>query len=136
MTCEIREICGDWALSINFLYETVTIYFNSLQNAKNVKHIIETDKSVPNCATVCDMVEVVRCKDCRYWQDNNGMGMEALKKQMPKKPTFEGDGYDDSGNIIYDTWICPCCEDRYEVDYERHNYCPTCGQAIDWSDEK
>lgn len=27
-------------------------------------------------------------------------------------------------------------EDRYEVDYERHNHCPTCGQAIDWSDEK
>lgn len=62
------------------------------------------------------------------------MCMRALEKQIPKKPTFEGDGYDDSGNIIYDTWICPCCEDRYEVDYERHNHCPTCGQTIDWSD--
>lgn len=61
---------------------------------------------------------------------------EALEKQIPKKPTFEGDGYDDSGNIIYDTWICPCCGDRYEVDYERHNHCPTCGQAIDWSDAR
>lgn len=71
MTCEIREICGDWALSINFLYETVTIYFNSLQNAKNVKHIIETDRSVPNCATLCDMVEVVRCKDCKFFCRGN-----------------------------------------------------------------
>ncbi len=53
----------------------------------------------------------------------------------PTKPTLEGDGYDDSGNIIYDTWICPCCGDRYEVDYERHNHCPTCGQAIDWRQE-
>ena len=61
--------------------------------------------------------------------------IEALEKQIPKKPNFEGDGYDDSGNIIYDTWICPCCGDRYEVDYERHNHCPTCGQTIDWSDE-
>lgn len=52
----------------------------------------------------------------------------------PEKPTFEGDGYDDSGNIIYDTWICPCCQDRYEVDCERHNHCPTCSQTIDWSD--
>lgn len=52
----------------------------------------------------------------------------ALEKQMPKKPNFEGDGYDDSGNIIYDIWICPCCGDRYEVDYERHNHCPTCGR--------
>ncbi len=62
--------------------------------------------------------------------------IEALEKQIPTKPNFEGDGYDDSGNIIYDTWICPCCGDRYEVDYERHNHCPTCGQAIDWSDER
>lgn len=62
------------------------------------------------------------------------LAIETLEKQIPKKPAFEGDGYDDGGNIIYDTWICPCCEDRYEVDYERHNHCPTCGQAIDWSD--
>lgn len=62
------------------------------------------------------------------------MAISAIEKQIPKKPAFEGDSYDDGGNIIYDTWICPCCEDRYEVDYERHNHCPTCGQAIDWSD--
>lgn len=55
---------------------------------------------------------------------------KALEKQIPKKPTFEGDG---SGNIIYDTWICPCCGDRYEFDREIYNHCPTCGQAIDWS---
>ena len=23
-------------------------------------------------APACDVVEVVRCKDCLYWQDNNG----------------------------------------------------------------
>lgn len=61
------------------------------------------------------------------------IAQKALEKQIPKKPAFEGDGYDDGGNIIYDTWICPCCEDRYEVDYERHNHCPTCGQAIERS---
>lgn len=73
---------------------------------------------------------------CLGWGEWLEEAKEALEKQIPKKPTFEGDGYDDSGNIIYDTWICPCCGDRYEVDYERHNHCPTCGQAIDWSDEK
>lgn len=57
---------------------------------------------------------------------------DAIKKQIPQKPNYEGDGYDDSGNLIYDTWICPNCEDRYEVDYEIHSHCPTCGQAIDW----
>ena len=63
------------------------------------------------------------------------MAIEALKKQIPKKPTFEGDGFDGNGNITYDTWICPCCEEEYEVDYDDHKYCPWCGQMIDWSDK-
>ena len=68
MKCEVREICGDWALDINnFNGGKITIYFNSRQNALNVKRILEVDDSIPNAATVCDMQEVVRCKDCRYY---------------------------------------------------------------------
>lgn len=59
---------------------------------------------------------------------------KAIEKQTAKKPDFEGDGYDDSGNLIYDTWICPNCGDKYEIDYEIHQYCPMCGQKLDWSD--
>ena len=85
MKCEVREICGDWALDINnFNGGKITIYFNSRQNALNVKRILEVDASIPNAATVCDMQEVVRCKDCRlatedimiggwYHCRNNGM---------------------------------------------------------------
>ena len=62
------------------------------------------------------------------------MATQALKKQIPKKPDLEGDGYDDNGNLIYDTWICPYCEAHYEVDYDIYNHCPKCGQAIDRSD--
>lgn len=68
MKCEIREICGDWALDI-MAGEKVTIYFNSRQNALNVKKILEVDDSIPNAATVCDMKEVIRCKECIYFQD-------------------------------------------------------------------
>ena len=58
MKCEIREICGDWALDINnFNGGKITIYFNSRQNALNVKRILEVDDSIPNAATVCDMQE-------------------------------------------------------------------------------
>ena len=72
MKCEVSEICGDWALDINnFNGGKITIYFNSRQNALNVKRILEVDDSIPNAATVCDMQEVVRCKDCKYYQDNN-----------------------------------------------------------------
>lgn len=58
----------------------------------------------------------------------------ALEKQIPKKPTTEGDGYDNKGEQIYDTWICPNCEERYEIDYEEHDHCPSCGQKIDWNE--
>lgn len=61
---------------------------------------------------------------------------EALEKQIPKKPTFEGDGYADDGELMYDTWICPCCEKDYELDYEEYEFCPNCGQALDWSDNE
>lgn len=58
----------------------------------------------------------------------------AVKKRCPKKPDLIGDGYDDNGNLIYDTWICPCCEKQYELDYDDYKFCPNCGQAIDWSE--
>lgn len=81
------------------------------------------------------ITNAIQTNDMTAEQDKAlAIAQKALEKQIPKKPAFEGDGYDDGGNIIYDTWICPCCEDRYEVDYERHNHCPTCGQALDWSD--
>lgn len=38
------------------------------------------------------------------------------------------------GEIVYDTWICPCCGKDYEVDYDDYKYCPNCGQAIDWTE--
>ena len=69
MKCyEIRDFCGDYALDIPMGDKSVyTIYFNSRRNAETVKRIMEVDDSVPNVATVCDMVEVVRCKNCTEW---------------------------------------------------------------------
>ena len=59
---------------------------------------------------------------------------EAVEKQNPKTPTYEGDGYAD-GSFVWDEWICPRCGISYEVDYDEYDYCPNCGQHIDWSDE-
>lgn len=64
------------------------------------------------------------------------MAIKALEKQIPKRPDIEGDGYDGKGNMVYDTWICPCCEKSYEVDYDKYEYCPCCGQHIDRSYEE
>lgn len=58
--------------------------------------------------------------------------LKALEKQQPVRVDYEGDGYSD-GQLVYDTWICPNCGQRYEVDYDNYNYCPNCGQHIDLS---
>lgn len=60
---------------------------------------------------------------------------EAAEKQKPKTPTYDGDGYAPDGSVIFDEWECPRCGTRYEVDYDDYDYCPNCGQSIDWSDE-
>lgn len=56
------------------------------------------------------------------------MAIEALEKQIPRKPVEQGDG------INYN---CPACG-RYvgyfdAMAWEMPKYCDACGQAIDWS---
>lgn len=86
---------------------------------------------------------IKRIKECRntpnfqpyiYMNEALNMGIKALEKQIPKKPDIEGDGYGPDGNLVYDTWICPTCGVSYEIDYDDYDYCPACGQAIDWSE--
>lgn len=45
----------------------------------------------------------------------------ALAKRIPQPPTAE------KGWIYY----CPICGDEFSYNYD---YCPHCGQAIDWSE--
>lgn len=49
-----------------------------------------------------------------------------------EKPEIYGDGYDDDGNPVYDKWKCPRCRESYEMDCDDYDYCPNCGQKIDW----
>lgn len=73
-----------------------------------------------------------RCTSSEF-DDAIYVSIKALEKRIPMEPDYEGDGYAD-GELVYDTWICPNCGRHYEVDYDDYEYCPQCGQAIDWSD--
>lgn len=60
------------------------------------------------------------------------LACKALEKQIPKKVIL---GYDERDSIC-----CPNCKGEIaemdDYDYYKHNYCPDCGQALDWSDTK
>ena len=70
-----------------------------------------------------------------YITEALNMAIEALKKQIPKKPDYWGDGYAD-GVLCYDYAKCPVCERDFECDINDWGckYCADCGQALDWSD--
>ena len=59
---------------------------------------------------------------------------ELVEKATPKKPNLWGDGYAD-GELVYDMYDCPNCGKSYEIEYEKYDYCPHCGQALDWGEE-
>ena len=71
------------------------------------------------------------------------MAIQALEKQIPKKPNKT---IDSSWGVRKEAHTCPVC-DYYltEVHFitpqkiesnKKITYCETCGQAIDWSDEE
>lgn len=57
----------------------------------------------------------------------NGLAIEALEKQIPKKPVTEKD------KVIFDI-VCGRCPECDSAVYSTTNlYCHKCGQALDWS---
>lgn len=55
--------------------------------------------------------------------------IEALEKQIPKKPISLGE------DIDRDVGQCPNCKEIIDT-YEDYKYCSDCGQAIYWSGEE
>ena len=60
------------------------------------------------------------------------MAISALEKQIPKEPA-----------VMIDTWICPSCNNGIEYQFLLgdnvlfhgfHDFCQSCGQAIDWTE--
>lgn len=62
------------------------------------------------------------------------MAIKACDKQVPKRPYYEGDGYDENGKLIYDIAYCPVCNHwfEYNINDWGNEHCE-CGQALDWS---
>ena len=67
------------------------------------------------------------------------MAIEALQKQVPQKVKQQYKSY--NGAITcFEEFVCPACGVLFYDDYSEttqyYDFCPNCGQAIDWSDNE
>ena len=58
----------------------------------HIEFDVEDIKSIIKEQDTADVVEVVRCKDCKYWQDNNG-GYPNQNCRWMKDETPDDDDY-------------------------------------------
>ncbi len=104
--------------------------YRAIGTVEELKTASKYLRLVKMCGTVGKVIE-----ECAEYEEI-GTPEEcraAVEKQKAQTPDFEGDGYSD-GHIVYDTWICPGCGEHYEVDYDKYEYCPNCGQKVSWED--
>ena len=72
--------------------------------------------------------EIVHHPECSIFAEALGLAIQALEKQIPKKPIIE--------TYRYTTlFICPYCERKQGIKYKQY-HCIECGQKLDWSDEE
>ena len=58
--------------------------------------------------------------------DAIGYAIQALEKQIAKKPVFNGNNW----------YRCVNSCEIHKKQFEKDWYCPKCGQKLDWSDEE
>lgn len=137
--CDIVQTIGN----LNIAYDMAIKALEEVQQYRAIGTVEECRKSVEICKSMIErnitpenMEEHMKFEDeCVKDGFTFNSLLESREKQTAKKPYYEGDGYSD-GHLVYDTWICPCCGKHYEVDYDDYDFCPACGQCIDWSDEE
>lgn len=66
-----------------------------------------------------------------------GMVVEAAEKQEPVKPVIEqgAPSYYGGAGICRDYCGCPKCGEEVGRGDDKANYCPECGQKIDWTED-
>lgn len=89
--------------------------------------IINEGVKTGNCPTNLCHYSETGCGDCK-WRIALYKAIEALEKQIPKKPSWEylGDSLSNKDLISK----CPLCDNGVE---EGEHHCE-CGQVLDWSE--
>ena len=89
------------------------------------KHIDECNNRIKNISFFMDSNSDANKEECCNNIEILQNVINALKKQIPKKPIFTEDKQ---------FALCPCCDMKGLIDKQK--YCDNCGQKLDWSDEE
>ena len=92
-----------------------------MTNEEAIEYISERYVTMSMCLTL---------DECRKHNKAISMAIEALEKQIPKKPIIIEETEDYFGHTL-----CPNCE-KVEFGFTQPCFCDRCGQAIDWSDDE
>lgn len=104
------------------MQQIVSKIFEKSQRERKTKMTYKEARAILPLEHICD--ELARQK-----------ALEALDKQIPKKTICEVVEIKSEGKQGYIRYLkCPNC--KRNIDEENTvDFCPNCGQAIDWSDE-
>ena len=84
-----------------------------MTNEEAIEYITERYVTMSMCLTL---------DECRKHNKAISMAIDALEKQVPKKPPN------------HDGMVCPSCNSKARYGHPYEYYCPHCGQAIDWEE--
>lgn len=104
----------------NEIIEVIRFYCGETMNKYDREQLLHAIDYIKELSQYHAIGTVTECRD-------------AAEKQKPKIPDIWGDGCSD-GQLVYDSYECPNCGEIYEIDCDRYNYCPNCGQRIDRTD--
>lgn len=80
--------------------------------------------------------EIIHHPECSIFAEALGIAIQALEKQIPKKPTpIDYEKYIDvidNAKFLRGAFWCPNC--KHVV--HSGSFCKECGQRLDWSDEE
>lgn len=133
------EITGNPRRVAGF-FEGIDVAISAMQELQEYKEI-GTVKGYKDAIKAYDNCYFEKQKLEKELSDYKELGnftevKKAVDKQNSKHPSYDGDGCAPDGTFIWNEWVCPRCGARYEVNYDDYDYCPNCGQHIDWSEEE
>lgn len=78
------------------------------------------------------------CKESRIFIPNNivlDLAIQALEKQIPKKPIIIDRRFQNGDEVCVE-WKCPVCGLNVIEEPPCQEYCQSCGNKLDWSEEE